>query len=1076
VTGERDAVEQLAEEFLERYRRGERPSVSEYASAYPDLAASIRELFPAIAMLENMGDAGSADLSRRLGDFRILREVGRGGMGVVYEAVQVSLGRHVALKVLPRTGLGGDTGRERFLREARAAALLHHPNIVPVFGVGEHDGVHYYAMQFIAGQGLDSVLRQVQAARGQAKTRAGEATSGAGSVPGLSSSGSRAAYFRNIARLGEQVARALAYAHEQGVLHRDIKPSNLILDTKGTPWVADFGLAKTGDDGDLTHTGDLVGTLRYMAPERLRGESDPRADVYSLGVTLYELLTLRPAFPEADRARLIEHVAHAEPPAPRRLDPAIPRDLETIVLTAMAKEPRGRYASAAAFADDLQRFLDDRPIRARRAAPPERAWRWCRRNPRLAGLAAVAGALLLVILVGSPLLLVRLWDQRRRTVAELAGAQLARAESQRLTNQAGRRFTSLASLDHALSLMPPDPRRRLDLRNAYIACLGLADLGVAHQWHGYPHGSAGVCFDARLELYARSDDAGAITVRRVADDSELARLPGHGLGAWTLRFSPDGRYLAAGYQKRFRDDPLQFCVWDCKRGTALLKLPTTAGCGEADFTPDSRFVAISCGVGRLSIHDLSNPNSAPRPLTCHGLAKHLAYAPTGRQLAITLPSAVQVLDAQTGQVVESWPHPAEPAGLAWRADGRLLAAACGTLIYFWEPGTKDRVGVLTGHEDAVTELAFSHRGDLLASKAHDGTVRLWDVPRRRQLVRTGSVYTGCAGLHFSTDDRRLGFASDGARLWLWNVATGDECRTLDPRQPGARAFAGAFSPDGRWLAIAASDGIALWDWSRRTIGSVVPEPRCWSAHFTPDGRWLIATGPRGAVRWPVTWAPLHVGDPERFGPDRPLERADLSRDSTLLVAAARDAPGAILRPGSPAEVPLPHERIRFVAVSPDGRLAASGTWYGSGVKIWDSSSGRCVADLPADASATVAFSPDGRWLVVGTEAQYAVYDPTSWTRHHAIAKYPENTPGPMSFTADGTMLAVRHAPSELRLLNMATGNHLASLQTPDQNTLVWHTLSRDGHHLAAGVHGGLTFVWDLAAIRRELAGRGLDWP
>jgi eukaryotic-like serine/threonine-protein kinase len=385
----------------------------------------------------------------QLGDFRIIREIGRGGMGVVYEAEQVSLGRHVALKVLAHQALAGSSHLERFRLEARAAARLHHTNIVPVFGVGEQNGLHYYAMQFIAGRGLDVIFATLRAAANSDPTitlmsnptlfpglaPAGDQTPEAGladNPPGVagpvvgigttgrgSDGGPRAPadeltvsdaadsleltgnkdepYYHSIARMGLQVAEALAYAHSQGILHRDIKPSNLLMDAQHTVWVTDFGLAKSEGSDGLTQTGDLVGTLRYMAPERFDGWSDPRSDIYALGVTLYELLTLRLLFDEPNRATLIRRVAHELPTAPRKIQPKIPRDLETIVLKAIAKEPAHRYASAGEMAEDLRRFLADRPIKARRIGGPERLWRWSRRNP---ALAVSLSSLIFVLAIG----------------------------------------------------------------------------------------------------------------------------------------------------------------------------------------------------------------------------------------------------------------------------------------------------------------------------------------------------------------------------------------------------------------------------------------------------------------------------------------------------------------------------------------------------------------------------------------------------------------------------------------------------------------------------------------------------
>jgi serine/threonine protein kinase len=435
-------LERLAAEFVERHRGGERPPLSEYVDRHPELAEDIRDLFPALVQIENLkppaDPTGAFDPTaihseptrlERLGDYRIVREVGRGGMGVVYEAEQESLGRHVALKVLPSAALLNPTYRERFKREAKAAARLHHTNIVPVFGVGEHDGVPYYAMQFIRGEGLDKVLadvRRLRCQRGEtgvvqpsersaahslltgqfaqlpaaepaeavARSEASSATSR------LSAGGPQGEYYRGVARVGLQVAEALAYAHRQGILHRDVKPSNLLIDLQGTVWVTDFGLAKAEGTEELTQTGDIVGTLRFMAPERFEGKSLPQSDVYALGLTLYELLTLRPAFDDTNKGRLIDKVLHEPPLTPRRLDSRIPRDLETVVLKCLAKDPTERYATAGALAEDLQRFLADRPIQARRATAAEQMWRWCRRNPAVAGLVATVGLLLTVVAAG----------------------------------------------------------------------------------------------------------------------------------------------------------------------------------------------------------------------------------------------------------------------------------------------------------------------------------------------------------------------------------------------------------------------------------------------------------------------------------------------------------------------------------------------------------------------------------------------------------------------------------------------------------------------------------------------------
>jgi serine/threonine protein kinase len=482
----RDPVEELAEDFVARYRRGERPSLTEFIERAPEHADEIRELFPGLIMLEQASPASASPATgalpagslERLGDYRVIREIGRGGMGIVYEAEQEALGRHVALKVLPVTGVNDPKSVLRFRREARAAARLHHTNIVPVFDVGERDGIHYYAMQFIRGQGLDDVIRELRrrrdpirpphaqppqpspandaailanslqsgrfpdpdrAVHGSSEENAVAKTAAAvdrsDSTPRSStfrshadSSRSDLHFFRSVARVGQQVASALAYAHGQGVLHRDIKPSNLLLEASGTVWVTDFGLAK--EEGEnLTRTGDVVGTLRYLAPERFKSHSDARSDIYSLGLTLYELITLRPAFSETDRVQLVHAIGHRDPEPPRKLEPHVPRDLETIVLKAIAKEPARRYARAEELEEDLSRFLLDRPIAARRASGWERTWRWCRRNPLSASLAASLGLIVVASVVGLTGLYLNANAQRHRAEDAEANWKEAAAEA-----------------------------------------------------------------------------------------------------------------------------------------------------------------------------------------------------------------------------------------------------------------------------------------------------------------------------------------------------------------------------------------------------------------------------------------------------------------------------------------------------------------------------------------------------------------------------------------------------------------------------------------------------------------------
>jgi len=447
MTDDRDPVDVLAEDFADRLRRGERPSVSDYASRHPEHAEQIRVVLPAVAQMEQLKNfrksapTVTADhLPDRLGDFRIVRELGRGGMGVVFEAVQESLGRRVALKVLAGHSQLDPERRERFIREAKAAARLHHTNIVPVFGVAEHEGLPYYVMQLIPGHGLNVLVnRWKDETRGEtaAHARADSTVVGRGRTkkprepkpaPPPATDGPAFGDWALVATIGAQAARALHYAHQKGVLHRDVKPANLLLDERGEVWVLDFGLAKLANHRGLTETGHIVGTLHYLAPECLHSQADARSDVYGLGATLYELLTLTCPFDAESPAQIMKQIADGDPRPPRTLNPSIPRDLETIVLKAIDRDPRRRYASARELADDLEAFADDRPIRARRESAPERAWRWARQHPAVAALSCcTVAALALATALG--------WSGYVRTQNALTAEARKRDEAEALSKK-----------------------------------------------------------------------------------------------------------------------------------------------------------------------------------------------------------------------------------------------------------------------------------------------------------------------------------------------------------------------------------------------------------------------------------------------------------------------------------------------------------------------------------------------------------------------------------------------------------------------------------------------------------------
>jgi serine/threonine protein kinase len=430
------AFADLIAEITDKLQAGEAVDVEQHLANHPEWADRLRSLLPALEVMahaqRSTGEAAAAHQSRdsephrgTLGDFRLLREVGRGGMGIVYEAEQVSLRRRVALKVLPLAGMMDPRHLQRFQNEAQAAAGLHHTNIVPVYFVGNERGVHYYAMQYIEGRDLASVMAQlreqargpkpdprlvetVDAAAAQPVSPASPVAVDTRPIAGLSTEGSARSreYFRTVAQLGIQAAEALDHAHQTGVVHRDIKPANLLVDGGGRLWVTDFGLAQMQTDTRLTMTGDLVGTLRYMSPEQALAKRivvDHRTDIYSLGATLYEMLTLKPPFGGADRQELLRQIAFEEPRALRRWNKAIPRELETIVLKALERNPADRYATSQELADDLRHFLEDKPIAAQRPTLLQRLWKWGRRHQ------AVVASAFLVLLVATVALAASTW-------------------------------------------------------------------------------------------------------------------------------------------------------------------------------------------------------------------------------------------------------------------------------------------------------------------------------------------------------------------------------------------------------------------------------------------------------------------------------------------------------------------------------------------------------------------------------------------------------------------------------------------------------------------------------------------
>ena len=407
-------LDSIVDEFTSQIRAGLNPQVIDFQERYPQLHCQLEELLGSVKAIESLkstaaGNAGSSasfdrtqfPMPETIGEYQVLSELGRGGMGVVYLGKHQTLGREVAIKVLPPSLAASEDRVDRFQSEAQAAARLHHTNIVGVFGVGQNDSFHYYVMDFVAGRGLDEFIRERKKKRCESDSDSSSySDSSSSSQPPHASTHSDQAHFRWAARVGADLADALAYAHGQGVLHRDLKPSNFLLGDDGIVRITDFGLAKlSGSDVHLTKTGDLIGTPQYLAPESLKGQYDARSEVYCLGLTTYELIASVPAFAGGSPAEVLNNITTIRPTKLRKLNSKIPSDLSTVIEKAISLEPESRYPDAQAFRDDLLAFSDGRAISARRASTWQNAKRWARANPLAASLSGLSFALLTLVAI-----------------------------------------------------------------------------------------------------------------------------------------------------------------------------------------------------------------------------------------------------------------------------------------------------------------------------------------------------------------------------------------------------------------------------------------------------------------------------------------------------------------------------------------------------------------------------------------------------------------------------------------------------------------------------------------------------
>jgi eukaryotic-like serine/threonine-protein kinase len=1098
----RNPVELLAEEFLDRKRRGEQPTLREYLERHPDLADEIRDLFPALLMMEDLGESSGETTGslaanngaavgirlQRLGDYRILREIGRGGMGVVYEAEQESLGRRVALKVLSTGSLLDPKQVRRFEREAKAAARLHHTNIVPVFGVGQQDGHHYFVMQLIAGLGLDVVLDDLRRLR-RAKLGAGPtvepdpvASRNAGltaadvarslfvgdfpasrqladesatlphddtipaasevpynELPADSSPSSSAVlpgsselsastdpdrqFYRSVARIGIQVAEALEYANRQGILHRDVKPSNLLLDNHGNVWVADFGLAKAVDADDLTHTGDILGTIRYMAPERFSGRCDARSDVYSLGLTLYELVALKPAYEASDRHALIDRVSREEPERLKKLAPGVPRDLETIIAKAAARDSSGRYATAAAFAEDLRRFVEDRPIRARRVSPAERLARWCRRNKALAASISVAAIALLAV----------------AAVSLLYARRLARHAT--LQAAANRQITRLAD----------------DLQTSLSRSNGLAN-------------------DLKTSLDVSERRRVALTVERARTNSERgqAACERGEIGPGLLYFIESWRSAVEA-----RDPGLahaaraSLSAWRHQAPRLLRQFPNTdkSRVLNVAFRPDGRAIALAANDKMVRLVDPATGETIGSPVPHHGVVSDMAFSPDSKTLLTVSEKTMRMWDAATGSPIGSpFTHEAIVTYVAYSPDGKTLITVDHDqkAARLWDVGTGKPISRPLTHQSWIFSASISPNSKTVLTTGYDDAARLWDAatgnPTGVEFVNKGIVFQGV----FSPDGKTVLTGSADQTARLWDAATGKPVGS--PLTHQGPVYYVAYSPDGKTVLTGSADQMArLWDAATgNAIGAPSPnQGRASAIAYSPDAKSVLTVAADGTPR---------VWDASAGGPllGRPLSHQALVQsvafrpDGKAVITGCADGAARIwdTATSKPIGASLTHRgAVNAVAFSPDGKIVLTGSSDRT-ARLWDAASGAAIgAPLTHSGEVyAVAYSPDGKTVITGsTDGSARIWD-TSSGKPIGVPLTRGARVSAVAFSPDGRIVLTGSSDGTVRLWDAASGKPIGSPIVPLQGFLWAAAFSRDGKTVITAAYLGLQ-VWDAATGR-----------